>query len=119
MLKLTLFLRCLGTSVCQQRAGWNGGARCELSFTKRASDAAFQPQFARRRAALLFLGTIHLLCPAAEAQSLGKIEFNQDIRPILAENCFYCHGQDPNKRKADLRLDVREAAVEFGAFVPG
>ena len=50
---------------------------------------------------------------------LAEVSYNQDVRPILAENCFYCHGQDPNKRKADLRLDVRKAAVEFGAFVPG
>jgi hypothetical protein len=50
---------------------------------------------------------------------MAEVSYNQDVRPILAENCFYCHGQDPNKRKADLRLDVREAAVEFGAFVPG
>jgi hypothetical protein len=50
---------------------------------------------------------------------LAEVSYNQDVRPILAENCFYCHGQDPNKRKADLRLDVREVAVEFGAFVPG
>ena len=50
---------------------------------------------------------------------LAEVSYNQDVRPILAENCFYRHGQDPNKRKADLRLDVREAAVEFGAFVPG
>lgn len=50
---------------------------------------------------------------------VAEVSFNQDIRPILSENCFYCHGQDPAKRKADLRLDVREAAVELGAFVPG
>ena len=52
------------------------------------------------------------------------MQFNRDIRPILAENCFYCHGQDPNKRKAGLRLDVRDratTAVESGevAIVPG
>ena len=47
------------------------------------------------------------------------IGYNRFIRPILSENCFACHGPDSAARKADLRLDRREAAVESGAIVPG
>jgi cytochrome c553 len=56
---------------------------------------------------------------AAEPRGSAKIEFNRDVRPILSENCFYCHGNDANHRKAKLRLDVREEALKKEAFVPG
>ena len=46
------------------------------------------------------------------------LNYNQDIRPLLAENCFSCHGPDSASRKADLRLDKREAAIDYGALVP-
>ncbi len=48
-----------------------------------------------------------------------KLGFNHDIRPLLSDKCFFCHGPDPKNRKADLRLDVRDAAVEAKAIVPG
>ncbi len=48
-----------------------------------------------------------------------KLEYNRDIRPILADNCFSCHGADSAARQADLRLDQREAAIEMGAITAG
>jgi hypothetical protein len=61
--------------------------------------------------------SLHALISDTQAAP-PALDFNRDIRPVLAENCFYCHGQDPNKRQAELRLDVRNAAIEAGAIVP-
>ncbi|ADE53640.1 PSD1 and planctomycete cytochrome C domain-containing protein [Coraliomargarita akajimensis] len=49
----------------------------------------------------------------------AEIDFNRDVRPILSDKCYFCHGPDVENNKADLRLDLREAAVEMGAIVPG
>ena len=46
------------------------------------------------------------------------ISFDRDIQPILSENCYYCHGTDPKHREGDLRLDLREDALDVGAIVP-
>ncbi|MEZ6130627.1 MAG: DUF1553 domain-containing protein [Planctomycetaceae bacterium] len=46
-------------------------------------------------------------------------QYNRDIRPILAEHCFACHGADSASRKGDLRLDQREAAIDAGAISAG
>ena len=56
---------------------------------------------------------------AADPVAVNELSFNQDIRPILVENCFSCHGADSAGRKAELRLDQRDVAVESGAIVPG
>jgi hypothetical protein len=66
---------------------------------------------------MLIKKVLLLILPVlAQAEPLN---FNRDVRPILSENCFYCHGVDGNKREADLRLDVREDALASDAFVPG
>ena len=82
-----------------------------------------QAPFALRAAAglLLALGSAAAVAvsgPAADCPST-PISFNRDVRPILSDHCFTCHGPDAGKRKAKLRLDVREAALAKEAFVPG
>ncbi|HEY2411445.1 MAG TPA: DUF1549 domain-containing protein, partial [Pirellulaceae bacterium] len=55
------------------------------------------------------------------AQSSPTIEFNRDVRPILADHCFQCHGPDVAQRKADLRLDVEPKPDREGGpiLIPG
>jgi hypothetical protein len=75
---------------------------------------------------LLILGAVAVLAPGADAPKLpppaaGKIDFDTDVKPILAANCFKCHG--PEKQKGGLRLDDRKAALDGGnsgaVIVPG
>lgn len=56
--------------------------------------------------------TLTLAVTSVGAAAPGKIEFNRDVRPILSENCFACHGFDPKHREGDLRLDTFEGATE-------
>ena len=77
---------------------------------------------ARRIACTLLYLTTHIVsvlsvnpgCASAEP----AIRFNRDVRPLLSARCFQCHGPDKNNREADLRLDLREAAID-SVIVPG
>ncbi len=60
-----------------------------------------------------------LISTADAAKSPNTISYNRHIRPLLSDNCFFCHGPDRNKRKGKLRLDVREEAIAKKAIVPG
>ena len=63
--------------------------------------------------------TLRLLATAAD-----KVDFQREIRPLLADKCFSCHGRDAEHREGGLRLDQRDAALAGGdggekAIVPG
>lgn len=80
---------------------------CLISFSKRTTGVV-----AVSLLLLAFAGAAPL---PAFAETL---EYNRDIRPLLSDNCFSCHGPDANKREADLRLDRAEDAYR-SSIVPG
>jgi mono/diheme cytochrome c family protein len=76
------------------------------------------------RYGLLLLASASLASRSLAAEKAPAIDFGRDIRPIFSENCYACHGPDKDKRKAGLRLDLKEDAfkkLDSGDFaiVPG
>lgn len=76
------------------------------------------------QAFLLAVTAVVVRAPAADDATFQQVDFTRDVRPILAQKCFVCHGPDAENREAGLRLDLREAAtgrLESGssALVPG
>ncbi len=84
---------------------------CRHSALKQAIETAFMKIPLAPLAILLATGTL--------AFGEESISFNRDVRPILSDKCFFCHGPDAKKREADLRLDDRSVAIKAGAIVAG
>jgi hypothetical protein len=63
-----------------------------------------------------FLAAVLLSLIASSHGLAQKLEFNRDIRPILSDHCFQCHGPDRAKRKAKLRLDTEEGVLSVLNF---
>ncbi len=63
--------------------------------------------------------TFLLLASAVESAQSEDISYNRDVRPILSDKCFACHGPDDEDRQADLRLDLRQDAIDAAAIIPG
>lgn len=85
---------------------------------------AMQGRVAGFRLRLVLVGM--LLCLTAgtsQARESSQVDFNRDIRPILSDHCFECHGPDSEQRQADLRLDTRDGLFRKGdaqqIVVPG
>ena len=96
-----------------------------LRRTERIRRAYFKPHRYTKLALISLLPVFVLSalvgCRRATAR---RLDFNQDVQPILASRCFSCHGPDPEMRKADLRLDLAESALRKrphrpDAIVPG
>src|SRR5215510_16164500 len=67
------------------------------------------------------LACLYLFLPAASADNTkASIDFDREVRPILSDNCFACHGPDENQRMAKLRFDTKEGAFAIsGVITPG
>ena len=59
------------------------------------------------------------ILPALPLLTLQAVDFNKEVRPLLASKCYACHGPDEEGRKAKLRLDLREGALKNEVIVPG
>lgn len=77
----------------------------------------------RTKRLIFWTGALLLQIQAVSSLSAREIDFNRDVRPILSDLCFQCHGPDSSQRKADLRLDQQHGLLGItgapGVVIPG
>lgn len=77
---------------------------------------SFQPAPKLALAAAFSLG---LGISSLSAADVGEVDFNREIRPILSDKCYHCHGPDAKNQKSDFRIDTREEAMKDHSGVVG
>src|SRR5262245_26991842 len=92
--------------------------------TRPSKTSSHRHPFAGRSSCLVAAGLASLATCAVSGAGSAKVDFNFQVRPILADRCFKCHGPDEKARKAKLRLDLSQSAYtvrddKTTAIVPG
>jgi Protein of unknown function (DUF1553)/Protein of unknown function (DUF1549)/Domain of unknown function (DUF4375)/Concanavalin A-like lectin/glucanases superfamily/Planctomycete cytochrome C len=85
-----------------------------LAMESSLSDFGQGPNMYRR-----FLAIVIVALVASRAVADAPVDFSRDVRPILAQHCWTCHGPDEKTREAELRLDLRDNALTRKAIIPG
>ncbi len=102
----------IGTWVALRISPSEPAATTEVSVARLSPEAAYQEANFSEHGSLTRPPTNFAVVTPGGGGYSEQVSFNRDVRPILSENCFHCHGPDANTREAELRLDIEAHAFE-------